>query len=86
MWLEAEGEGAVKFRPPLGPVGARKPAGPLGGDLWATGRTGERSRGVDLAESLSLYASWVGGERSRVGGERGLESRVAVCVRCSRSG
>jgi hypothetical protein len=52
---EGEGEGAVKFRPPLGPVGARKPAGPLGGDLGATGRTGERSRGVDLAESLSLY-------------------------------
>lgn len=51
------GEGAVKFRLPLGPVGARKPAGPLGGDLGATGRTGERSRGVDLAESLSLYAS-----------------------------
>lgn len=46
-------EGAVKFRPPLGPVGgALKPAGPRGGDL-ATGRTGERSLGVDLAESLS---------------------------------
>ena len=54
---ELEGEGALKFRPPLGPVGARKPAGPLGGDLGATGRIGERSRGVDLADSLSLYAS-----------------------------
>lgn len=81
----ADGEGAVKLRPPLGPVGARKPAGPLGGDRGATERTGERSRGVDLAESLSLYGSCAG-ERSRVGGERGLDSRVAACVRCSRSG
>lgn len=38
----------------LGPVGAvLNAAGPLGGDL-ATGRTGDRSLGVDLAESLSL--------------------------------
>jgi hypothetical protein len=44
----------VKFRLPLGPVGALKPAGPRGGDLGAVGRTGERSLGVDLAESLSL--------------------------------
>ena len=49
-----EDTGAVKFRPPLGPVGARKPAGPRGGDLGAAGRTGERSRGVDFAASLSL--------------------------------
>ncbi len=54
---ETEDEGATKFRPPLGPVGARKPAGPFGGDLGATGRIGDRSRGVDLAESLSLNAS-----------------------------
>jgi len=50
-----EGAGAVKFRPPLGPVGgARNPAGPLGGDRGATGRTGVCSRVGDLAESLSL--------------------------------
>jgi hypothetical protein len=52
-------KGAVKLRLLLGPVGGgRKPAGPRGGDLGTTGRTGERSRGVsrgvDLAESLSL--------------------------------
>lgn len=41
--------GAVKLRLPLGPVGARKPAGPRGGDLGAVGRAGERSLGVDLA-------------------------------------
>jgi hypothetical protein len=75
----------VKLRPPLGPVGARKPAGPLGGDLGATGRTGDLSRGVDLAESLSLCAGCTG-ERSRVGGERVLGSRVVACVKCSRSG
>lgn len=83
--------GAVKFRLLLGPVGgARKPAGPLGGDRGAVGRTGERSRGVDLAESRaesrSLKASCVTGERSRVGGERGLDSRALACVRCKRSG
>lgn len=78
---------AVKFRLLLGPVGgARKPAGPLGGDRGAVGRTGERSRGVDLAESRSLKASCVTGERSRVGGERGLGSRALACVRCIRSG
>ena len=81
-----EGDGAVKFRPPLGPVGARNPAGPLGGDLGATGRTGERSRGVDLAESRSLYVGWGRGERSRLGGERGRDSRVGAWVRCALSG
>lgn len=40
----------------LGPVGGgRKPAGPRGGDRGTAGRTGERSLGVDLAESRSLY-------------------------------
>jgi hypothetical protein len=39
-----DGEGAVKLRPPLGPVGgALKPAGPRGGDLGAIGRAGDRS-------------------------------------------
>lgn len=76
----------MKFRLPLGPVGARNPAGPRGGDLGATGRTGDRSRGVDLAESLSRYASCVDGERSRTSGERGLVSRAVGCVRCRRSG
>lgn len=52
--LAVEGTGAVKFRALLGPVGARNPAGPRGGDLGAVGRTGERSRGVDRAESRSL--------------------------------
>lgn len=79
-------DGAVKFRPPLGPVGARRPAGPLGGDLGATGaRAGERSRGVDLAESRSLCTRLLGGERS-LAGDRGLESRGVFCVRCIRSG
>lgn len=40
----------MKFRPPLGPVGALNPAGPRGGDL-ATARGGERSRGAGLAGS-----------------------------------
>lgn len=43
--------GAVKFRPALGPVGGGlKPAGPRGGDLGG-GRAGERSLGVDRADS-----------------------------------
>lgn len=56
LWPDMElgdGEGAVKFRLLLGPVGALKPAGPRGGDLGAIGRTGDRSLGVDLAESLA---------------------------------
>lgn len=70
-------KGAVKvlllLGPVGGPLGARKLAGPRGGDRGTTaGRTGERSRGVDLAESRSRKASCVIGERSRVGGERGL--------------
>lgn len=77
--------GAVKFRMPLGPVGARNPAGPRGGDLGATGRTGDRSRGVDLAESLSRYGICAG-DLSRISGERGLDSRAVGCVRCKRSG
>ncbi len=32
-----------RFLPPLGPIGARKPAGPRGGDLGAIDRAGERS-------------------------------------------
>lgn len=70
----------MKFRLLLGPVGALNPAGPRGGDRGAEGRTGERSLGVDLAESLSLslYASWFGGDLAR-GGERALESRADVC-------
>lgn len=72
MEIVGDGTGAVKFRPPLGPVGGLNVAGPLGGDL---ARTGDRSLGVDRAEPLSLYASWTGGDRSRViGGERGLEA------------
>jgi hypothetical protein len=71
-------EGAVKFLVLLGPVGgplgARKPAGPRGGDRGiAAERTGER--GVDLADSRSRKVSCVTGERSRVGGER-FGSRV----------
>lgn len=87
--LAADGEGAVKFRPPLGPVGgALKLAGPRGGDL-GTGRGGDRSFGVDLVGSFSLYASCAGagagGERSR-GGERGRASRIGSCARRKRSG
>jgi hypothetical protein len=64
--------GAVKFRLPLGPIGgALNTAGPLGGDL-GVGRIGDRSLGVDLAESRSLYTIWVGGDRSCLGGERAL--------------
>lgn len=59
----------------LGPVGALKPAGPRGGDL-AIGRAGERSLGVDLAESLSLNNSLTG-DLAR-GGERALDSRDKV--------
>jgi len=47
--------GAVEFLLLLpGPVGARKAAGPLGGDLGA-GRVGDRSRGVEIAESRPLF-------------------------------
>lgn len=91
------------MRPLLGPVGALKvvsellndvseprnvaAAGPLGGDLGAVGRIGERSFGVDLADSCSLCLC-VGpkGERSlRCIGER-IASRVATCVRACRLG
>jgi hypothetical protein len=71
-----DGESAVKFRLPPGPVGGLNPAGPLGGDLGRSGG-GDRSLGVDRAESRSRYAScWLGGgDRSRViGGERGLDA------------
>jgi hypothetical protein len=75
LWAEidtgalVEWTGAVKFLPPLGPVGALKPAGPRGGDR-AIDLAGERSRGVDLVESLSLslYANCREGERVRCGG------------------
>jgi hypothetical protein len=67
--------GAVKFRLALGPVGGLKPAGPRGGDrgfgergafLGGIVRTGDRSCGVDLDDSLSLFGN---GECSRVIGE-----------------
>lgn len=58
--VEWESAGAVKLRPPLGPVGgARKPAGPRGGDLGSVARTGERSLG--RTGDLSLGRT---GERS----------------------
>ena len=80
--MVGDGEGAVKFLPPLGPVGGLNvDAGPFGGDL---GRTGDRSLGVDLAESRSRYPGWDGGDRSRViGGERGLD---ACCTAANRLG
>jgi hypothetical protein len=79
----------VKLRVALGPVGgARKFAGPRGGDL-GIGRGGDRSRGTDFVESLSLslYASCVGagGERSR-GGDRGRGSRGVSWAKRKRSG
>lgn len=51
--------GVLKLREPPGPVGALKFEGPRGGDLAGVRRTGERSLGVDLAESRSRsrYAS-----------------------------
>jgi hypothetical protein len=67
--------GAVKLRLALGPVGGLKAAGPRGGDrglgergasLCGSARTGDRSRGVDREDSLSLFAN---GECSRVIGE-----------------
>ena len=81
--IVGDGEGAVKFRLPPGPVGGLNPAGPLGGDRGRIG--GDRSRGVDRAESRSRYAScWDGGDRSRViGGERAL---VACCTVANRLG
>lgn len=85
-----DGIGAVKLRLPLGPVGARNvvsgprnvAAGPLGGDLGATGRIGERSLGVDLADSCSLclYAK-AEGDRSLMGTGERIASRVAACVK-----
>lgn len=69
------------MRLPLGPVGGLNAAGPLGGDLGAC-RYGDRSLGVDLADSRSLYAIWVGGDRSRViGGERALVSCDTAAAR-----
>jgi hypothetical protein len=50
-----DGDGAVKFRLPPGPVGGLNPAGPLGGDRGRSG--GDRSLGVDRTESRSRYAS-----------------------------
>ena len=45
----------MKLRLLTGPLGgARNPDGPRGGDRLTAGRAGERSRGVDLAEPLSL--------------------------------
>lgn len=71
----------MKLRPPLGPVGARNAAaGPLGGDLGAVGRIGERSFGVDLEDSCSLclYAKPGGGDRSLMGTGERIASRVAA--------
>lgn len=88
--------GAVKIRALLGPVGAFKPAGPRGGDrglgentsrCGGAERTGDRSLGVDLAESRveSLKGREVacaGGDRSRGSGDLALErsSRLDDCV------
>lgn len=81
LFEKAEGTAVEKFRLLLGPVGGgRNPAGPRGGDLGATDRIGERSRGVDLAEPRSLYDNdKVAGERSRVGGERVLGAACETC-------
>jgi hypothetical protein len=53
--------------------------------LAITGRTGERSRGVDLADSRSLWTSGGdlgrgGGDLARDGGERALGPPIAPCV------
>ena len=53
-----ERAGLLKFRLFPGPVGGLNPEGALGGDLGAVWRTGERSLGVERAESRSLYANW----------------------------
>lgn len=73
----------MKFRLPPGPVGGLNPAGPRGGDRARVG--GDRSLGVDRAESRSRFASCVGGgDRSRdIGGERGLD---ACCTAPNRLG
>ena len=55
--MVGERAGVLKFRLLPGPVGGLKPDGALGGDFGAACRTGERSLGVDRAESRSLYAS-----------------------------
>jgi hypothetical protein len=79
--IVSDGEGAVKFRPPAGPVGGLNVAGPLGGDF---GRIGDLSLGVDFAGSRSLYPICVEGDRSCViGGERGLDG---CCTAASRLG
>lgn len=52
--IVGDGEGAVLFLVPPGPVGGLNVAGPLGGDL---ARTGDLSLGVDLAEFRSRYAT-----------------------------
>lgn len=52
-----ERAGLLKLRLLPGPVGGLNPDGALGGDLGAVLRTGERSLGVDRADSRSLYAS-----------------------------
>lgn len=79
--IVGDGEGAVIFLVPPGPVGGLNVAGPLGGDL---GRTGDLSLGVDLAALRSRYASWAGGDRSRVKG--GVRGRDACCTAVNRLG
>jgi len=77
-WTTGE---VLKLRLLLGPLGALNPAGPRGGDFGAGARTRERSRGVDRAESRSLYARLApGGDRGATGGERALGSfrRVGI--------
>lgn len=64
----------MKLRPPPGPVGGLRLAGPRGGDLGCAWRTGERFFGVNLSGSRSLYASVCGGDRAC--GERALPSRL----------
>ena len=58
--------GAVKLRLALGPVGGLNPAGPRGGDrgfgerggsFCGIARIGDRSRGVEREDSLSLFGN-----------------------------
>jgi hypothetical protein len=86
--------GAVKLRLALGPVGGLKLAGPRGGERGFGERgasfggftlTGDRSCGVDLGDSLSLWGS---GECSRVVGESAFDRslRLVGCCRASLLG
>lgn len=91
MLVGGDRVGAVKLRLALGPVGALKAAGARGGErgfgergasFGGFVRTGDRSRGVDLEDSLSLRGN---GECSRVVGELAFDRSLRPVGCCKAS-